>query len=238
MPQRLNETQFTLDNFDKFYEHHDFTPIPDEHCIDANRFIPRFGWAVDVAKELKPKTVLDLGCLDGSLILSILNHLPTDTKGTGIDLTMDGIELATKRASLHGFNADFIQSDIESWMEKCTDKFDLITCFEVMEHVKDTELVIKLIDKVLAPGGTVLISTPDFESPTYGYVDTINKCHIRLFTLADADYDKTFVDMQPNSDNYGKEVTRTATSLSKLLKVYNVLEMETLSELINCRYTR
>lgn len=225
---RPNETEFTVDNYDAFYEHHQFTPIPEEYCINLQRFIPRAGWAVDVAKELQPKRVLDLGCLDGSLVLSLFNNVPSIEKGMGIDLSQEGVDLATQRASLHGFPAEFVKQDIESWMEQTDEQFDLITCFEVMEHVKDPELVIKLIDKVLAPEGTVLISTPDFEAPTYGKDDEINKCHIRLYTLADDDYEGT--------NKFG--TVRKATSLSKQLKGYKIVDMGTYSELINCRYTR
>lgn len=225
---RPNESEFTIDKYDEFYEHHDFTPIPAELSINLQRYIPRAAWAVDVAKELQPKRVLDLGCLDGSVILTLFNNVPSVKRGIGVDLSQEGVDLGTERASLHGFPAEFVRQDIESWMEQADEQFDLITCFEVMEHVKDPELVIKLIDKVLAPGGTVLISTPDFEAPTFGKDDEKNKCHIRLYTTADEDYEAT--------NKYG--TLRKATSLSKQLKGYNIVEMGTYSELINARYCR
>ncbi len=226
--KRPTENEFELENYTEFYSHHHFEPIPTKYCTTVHRYIPRFAWVVDVAKELKPKSVLDLGCLDGSLILSMLNNLPKGTKGVGVDLTQDGIDLALERSVLTNTPAEFHQQDIESFMEKCNDKFDLVTCCEVLEHVKDPDRVIKLIDKVLAPGGTVLISTPDFEAPTYGKDDEKNKCHIRLYTLADEDYEAT--------NKYGN--VRKATSLSKALKGYTIVDMATYSELINCRYTR
>ena len=65
----------------------------------------------------------------------------------------------------------------------------MVTCFEVIEHVKDPKRYLKLIDQVLSPlCRSVLISTPDFESPIYGKDDEQNKCHIRLYTTADKDY--------------------------------------------------
>lgn len=39
--------------------------------------------------------------------------------------------------------------------------FDLITCFEVIEHIEDPRAVAHEIARVLAPGGTALISTPE-----------------------------------------------------------------------------
>ena len=105
-------------------------------------------------------------------------------------------------------------------------KFDLITCFEVIEHVKDVSVLLKLIDEVLAPDGNVLVSTPDFESPLYGKDDEKNKCHIRLFTIADDDYEGT--------NKYGN--VRIATSMSKSVGKERVKELGVYSHLINCRY--
>ena len=98
--------------------------------------------------------------------------------------------------------------------------------FEIMEHVKDPGLVFGLIDKVLAPGGTVLISTPDFEAPTYGKDDERNKCHIRLYTTADEDYEGT--------NKFGN--VRLATSLSKQIGKDRIVSCDVFSELIHCRY--
>lgn len=228
MPTRQHEKDFKVENYDEFYEHHQFTPIPEQYCTNLQKFIPRAAWAVDVAKEIEPANVLDLGCLDGSLVLSLLNNVPRITHGVGVDLSQEGTDLGNERAKKFKLDAKFFKSDIESWMENCDVVFEMITCFEVMEHVKDPELVIKLIDKVLAPGGTVLISTPDFEAPTFGKDDEQNKCHIRLYTLADEDY--------TGVNKYG--TTRKATSLSKQLKGYKIVSMGTYSELINCRYER
>ena len=228
MPTRQHERDFKVENYDEFYEHHQFTPIPDKYCINVQQFIPRFAWVVDVANEVKAKRVLDLGCLDGSLILSMFNNVPSVERGVGVDLTKEGTDLARERASLHGFPAEFIQQDIESWLEQTDEQFDLISCCEVIEHVKDPDQLIKLIDKVLAPGGTVLISTPDFEAPTFGKDDEANKCHIRLYTLADEDYEA--------KNKYG--TLRKATSMRKQLKGYKIVDMATYSELINVRYER
>jgi 2-polyprenyl-3-methyl-5-hydroxy-6-metoxy-1,4-benzoquinol methylase len=98
--------------------------------------------------------------------------------------------------------------------------------FEVIEHVKNPRVVLEMIDKVKTKGGTVLISTPDFEAPTYGKDDEQNKCHIRLYTTAAEDYEAV--------NKYGN--TRKATSLSKAIGEERIVDMGVYSELINVQY--
>jgi 2-polyprenyl-3-methyl-5-hydroxy-6-metoxy-1,4-benzoquinol methylase len=230
--QRPTDREFKIEDYQEFYSHHQFTPIPDQFAINVGQAIPRMGWAVDVAQEIQPKNTLDLGCLDGSLTLTLLNNVPSIAKGTGVDLTQDGVELARERASIHGLVADFHQESVEEWLKTHIaakgEKFDLITAFEIMEHVLDPELLVELMGKVLAPGGTMLISTPDFEAPTYGKDDEDNKCHIRLYTTADEDYEA--------KNKYG--TLRKASSITKLLKNYKIEEMDVINELINVRVVK
>lgn len=225
-PQQ-NDNNFTLDNYEGFYEHHYFQPIPEKTALNVHEVIPRFGWAYDMVEQLKPKSLLDLGCLDGSFALTIAKHFNIPT--TGVDLTQDGIDLARERADSNNLPATFWQGTIEDWLQKFIaegKKFDMVTWFEIIEHVKDPEACIKLIDQVLAPGGSVLVSTPDFEAPTFGKDDEQNTCHIRLYTTADDDYTAV--------NKYG--TTRLATSMSKQLGKNRIKEIEVVNELINCWY--
>lgn len=222
-----HETKFELDNYEEFYEHHIFEPIPEKLCTTVNEVIPRFGWAFDKVEDIQAKTVLDLGCLDGSFLLSVGSQLGCIV--TGVDLTRDGISLAEERAAKFGVKADFHQGFVEDWLEtfvKEGRKFDCVTFFEIIEHVEDVERCLKLIDKVLAPGGSVLVSTPDFEAPTFGADDEKNKCHIRLYTTADEDYER------PNK--YGH--VRKATSITKEIGKERVQEIGVANELINLHY--
>jgi 2-polyprenyl-3-methyl-5-hydroxy-6-metoxy-1,4-benzoquinol methylase len=222
------ETQFDeINDYEKFYEHHHFEPIPEENCLTVDEVIPRFGWAFDQVEELAPKNLLDLGCLDGSFALSVCDQLKIPV--VGVDLTKDGIDLATRRAEKHGLEAQFYQGRIEDRLREFAERglvFDVVTFFEIIEHVEDVQLVLSLIDKVLAPGGSVLVSTPDFESPYYGADDEANKCHVRLYTTAKEDYER------PNK--YGN--VRKATSIYKEIGEERIQELAVHNELINVRY--
>lgn len=227
---RKDDTQFKVEDYEEFYSHHLFRPVKDEVAFSAHRVFPRIQWALDVAKDIKAKRVLDLGCLEGYTALTLLTHCPSVEYVEGVDLSQEGIDLANQRVKDKGIkNAKFVQGTVEDWLKWCVKNdihFDLICNFELMEHVKDPELVIELMNKVKTPEGSVIISTPDFEAPTFGKNDEKNKCHIRLYTLADEDYEAV--------NKYGN--TRKATSLSKQIGKERIVSMEVYSELINCQY--
>jgi 2-polyprenyl-3-methyl-5-hydroxy-6-metoxy-1,4-benzoquinol methylase len=222
-----NDNNFTPEKYEEFYEHHYFEPIPEALAYTVNEVIPRFGWAFDEVEQISPKTLLDLGCLDGSFANSVADQLGVTV--TGVDLTQEGIDLAIQRAKAKSLPATFFQGTVEDWLQTFIDKgqkFDVVTFFEIIEHVKDVQLCLKLIDQVLAPGGSVLVSTPDFESPHYGMNDEQNTCHVRLYTTADEDYEKENI--------FGH--VRKATSISKEIGPERIKHMEVRNELINVRY--
>lgn len=229
MSGRLTEEDFKIEDYENFYESHYFQPFSDEVAINANEVLPRVSWALDVAQEIEPRSVLDLGCLEGFTALTLANNVFSVKEGVGVDLSKEGIDLGKERAVRFELPVEFYQMTLEAYLEGCIAKkktFDLICAFEVMEHVKDPELVFELMDKVKSENGTILISTPDFEAPTYGKDDEKNKCHIRLYTTADENYEGV--------NKYGN--TRKATSLSKAIGKDRIIEMEVMNELINLRY--
>lgn len=226
MSKTKSEKDFKMEEYDEFYtEHMDFVSIPENLFLTVHEFIPRFGWAFDQVGELKPKNLLDLGCLDGSFALSIANHYKIPT--TGVDMNKRSTAIGNERAKKYGVTTTCIQSAAEDFLEACEPhSFDVITFFEIIEHVKDVPRLLKLIDRALAPGGSVLVSTPAFESPNFGKDDEVNKCHIRLYTLEPEDYEEV--------NKYG--TLRKATSLYKEIGPDRIQEAGVYSELINARY--
>lgn len=224
---KSTEKEFKLENYKEFYEHHKFEPVPEEVATSANEYIPRFGWALETVRQLNVKTLCDLGCLDGSFALSVASQL--GIKVTGVDLTKDGVALAKQRAKTFELPAEFYQGFAEDRLAQFAKegkKFDVVTAFELLEHVQDPQHFLELIDGVLAPGGSVLISTPAFESPIYGKDDEINKCHIRLYTEVDDDYEE--------ENKYGH--IRLATSITKQIGKDRIQKMATHNQLINVLY--
>ena len=113
-------------------------------------------WALDEHSRtpLSGKTALDVGCGAG-LLTEPLARL--GAKVTGIDATPGVIDVARDHASAMGLAIDYRAGDIQ----ELAGHFDLITCMEVIEHVADPALFVKALARRLAPGGLLVLSTPN-----------------------------------------------------------------------------
>lgn len=89
---RKDDTQFKVEDYEEFYSHHLFRPVKDEVAFSAHRVFPRIQWALDVAKDIEAKRVLDLGCLEGYTALTLLTHCPSVEYVEGVDLSQEGID--------------------------------------------------------------------------------------------------------------------------------------------------
>lgn len=218
----LTEQYFDIEDYENFYENHFYGKLDEKMLYNAHRIFPRVAWALDIAKETGAKRVLDLGCLEGYGLFTLNKH--AGVEGVGVDLSKPAIERAQ---SLAPEGLEFYQDTVENFMENYEgEKFDLITAFELLEHVKDPKRMLELIDTVKTDDADILISTPAFESPNFGKDDEKNKCHIRLYTLQDEDYKE--------ANKYGN--IRKATSIIKEVGQERIKDGRVISELINLRY--
>lgn len=65
-----------------------------------------------------------------------------------------------------------------------TDSIDLVVSFETIEHVRDAQMLVDEVRRVLKPGGSLIVSTPNraFGPPS---LHANNPFHIREFTAAE-----------------------------------------------------
>jgi len=113
----------------------------------------RLYFAVRQLKEKKGK-LLDIGCGAGDFPEAFNYYLP-NLKITAIDLSKKAIEKAKKR----NIKAKFIVASAEKLPFK-DNSFDVVTCFDVLEHVKSPEKMLGEIQRVLKPGGTLQSFVP------------------------------------------------------------------------------
>ena len=113
-------------------------------------------WQVDECSRtpLDGKTALDVGCGAG-LLGEPLARL--GAKVTGIDASPEVIEVARGHAAMMGLEIDYRVGDVQA----LGDEFDLITSMEVIEHVADPAAFVQALAKRLAPGGLLVMSTPN-----------------------------------------------------------------------------
>ena len=103
---------------------------------------------------LDGKTALDVGCGAG-LLAEPLARL--GARVTGIDASPQVIAVAREHAAGQSLNIDYRAAD----MMQLEGQFDLITCMEVIEHVAEPARFLNALAKRLAPGGLLILSTPN-----------------------------------------------------------------------------
>src|SRR4051812_20752809 len=113
-------------------------------------------WQVDERSRtpLEGKSALDVGCGAG-LLAEPLARL--GAKVTGIDAAAEVIAVAREHSAEIGLEIDYHVAAVEQ-----TDgQFDLVTSMEVIEHVADPAAFVKSLSERLAPGGLLILSTPN-----------------------------------------------------------------------------
>lgn len=131
----------------------DFKPI---HLLNPLRV----NYIQEKADGLFGKNVLDVGC-GGGILSEAMAKLGANV--TGIDMTDKPLEIARHHAQQSGLTIDYQQTTIEDFLQKQTacqaEKFDVITCLEVLEHVPNPLSIIQSCQALLKPNGILFFST-------------------------------------------------------------------------------
>lgn len=146
-------------------------------------------WAWEMRRRLlldeaRPgERVLDLGCGAGRFVAELARH---GARPIGVELS----ERALERAAQVAPGADLRALEPDGSLPLAHASVDLVWCSEVIEHVPDVGQLLAEARRVLAPGGRVLVTTPDhgrikatavallrFES----HFDPLGQ-HVRFFT--------------------------------------------------------
>jgi 2-polyprenyl-3-methyl-5-hydroxy-6-metoxy-1,4-benzoquinol methylase len=114
--------------------------------------LARYRWA---GQLVAGRTVLDAGCGVGYGTAMLAGAGAREV--VGLDLSADAVEAARRTAPA---NASFHVGDVHA-LPFDDGRFELVVCFEVIEHVESQDEVIGELARVLAPGGVLAISSPN-----------------------------------------------------------------------------
>lgn len=130
--------------------------LPKEISNQINKELNDATW--NMYKEMKLQC-LDIGC-GGGLLSESLARLPNVEKVTGIDMTPEVIEVANQHKLLDPMLSNKLEYKLTSLDDiPNSNKYDIVTCMEMLEHVDYPAIV---LDKALShvkPGGYFFLST-------------------------------------------------------------------------------
>ena len=127
--------------------------------VDAdllNEHLARYLFAKHfIARMPQPASVFDAGCGSGYGSAELAK---TGASVTGADVSGEAVAYAREHFGAQGIR--FIEAPCESLPFE-PESFDLVTAFEVIEHLEHWQELLTEANRVLKPGGVLLVSTPN-----------------------------------------------------------------------------
>lgn len=145
-----------VDNENLRYEESDFSfrRVDDDIVFDY----------LDAIKRTHNQTeILDIGCGSGVFAEEMLEK---GFKVKGIDFAKNAVERARQRG------IDAVIGDLDEGINEENSSYDIIVATDILEHVYDPMFVLQEAERVLRPGGHIIVNVPNLVTPM-----------VRLWTL-------------------------------------------------------
>lgn len=125
-----------------------FRPLHDMNPV-------RLEW-IKTHTSLEDRHVLDIGCGGGILSESLAKEKAVVS---GIDLAANAIETAQLHSIESGLSIRYLIRSAEELAIHEPEKYDIVTCMELLEHVPDPASIVLACSRLVKPGGMVFFST-------------------------------------------------------------------------------
>lgn len=215
-----------LDPIEDISSEVDGIPLTDEDVIYIEKSLQsnyqRFENQVNIVKSyetaIRSKKVLDIGC-GGGLFLSMLSH---------DDVIAIGIELNGTRAlyARTKYNLEIIKRPIEDvyWLSQA-EVFDIVTLWDVIEHVNYPLSTLQSSSKVIKSGGLIFVDTPCRDSFYHRFGEL-------TYWLSNGKF-PTFLNSMYSAHRFGHKQIFSAFEIKDLFNRagYEVLELKRFHEL-------
>jgi 2-polyprenyl-6-hydroxyphenyl methylase/3-demethylubiquinone-9 3-methyltransferase len=147
----------------------------------------RLAWIGDVAQGLADKEVLDVGCGGGILAESMA---AVGARVTGIDLSEKALGVAKLHRLESGVAVDYRLVAAEAFATEAPNRFDVVTCMELLEHVPDPASTVAACATLAKPGGLVVFATINRNPKSYAFAILGAEYVLRLLPRGTHDWSK------------------------------------------------
>lgn len=126
----------------------DFRPLHDMNG-------PRVEWIRSQA-QVDGAELVDIGCGGGLLTEAMAR---AGARVTGIDMAEKPLAVARLHQIESGLDIDYRQTTAEQLADEHPDRFDVVCCLEMLEHVPEPSSVVEACLRLAKPGGKLFFST-------------------------------------------------------------------------------
>lgn len=142
-----------MDNYESFKRER-FDPV--KNLAISYEGDPRIAALLSLVSPREgPLKALDIGCYNGQIAMLLREALGTACEIYGVDIADNSGEEARKRGIIFKVN------DIIEGLDFDENTFDFVFAGEIIEHICDTDFFVEEIKRVLKPGGTLILTTPN-----------------------------------------------------------------------------
>lgn len=135
----------------------------DRHIYHRDQFAHYFRWSHVLKNAKIGQTILDFGCGSGEMLEVFYRNKYRPEKYVGLDIRQAQIDKNAEKFK----KLDFARFEARDLCEPFDlgERFDVITCFEVIEHIGHVNIdrFLENIYTHAAPNATIYISTPNYD---------------------------------------------------------------------------
>ncbi len=200
---------------------HEINPLRLEY---VNRIAPLSG-----------KTVLDVGCGGGILAESMAG---LGASVTGIDLGDKALQVAKLHLLESGKQVEYRKIAVEELAAEQPERYDVITCMEMLEHVPNPASTVHACAQLVKPGGHVFFSTLNRNPKSYLFAVIGAEYVLNLLPRGTHDYAKFIKpsELAQYCRNAGLSVTDLiGMTYNPLSKVYALGHDTDVNYMVACR---
>ena len=105
---------------------------------------------------------------------------------TAIDASPEMLKTAKLHALESGLTIDYVESHAEELVTSHAAAFDVVTCFEMIEHVPEPMETLKALAALVRPGGWLILSTINRTPKSISWRCACRRIHLELGAKRDS----------------------------------------------------